>query len=150
MRNEFIFVSAPSFPVLRKPLPYTCGYAKFLSEERIKNIAPTSLRPATITMPILGNPLCYRCRPPIIIPARHMPCFHHILMPAAILYHVRMLPTYDLEATGKMREKARIKQSETFSLWEKPNSPGAQEQAPRGNQTQVEKACMTAAAQLLP
>ena len=77
-------------------------------------------------------------------------CFHHILMPAAILYHVRMLPTYDLEDTGKMREKARIKQSETFSLWEKPNSPGAQEQAPRGNRTQVKKACVTATAQLVP
>ena len=43
----------------------------------------------------------------------------------------------------KRKKRARILQSETFSLWEKPNSPGAQEQAPRGNRTQVKKACMT-------
>ena len=55
------------------------------------------------------------------------------------------------EATGiKMKQRAQIEQSETFSLWKKPNSPGAQEQAPRGNRTQVKKTCMSATAQLVP
>ena len=47
-------------------------------------------------------------------------------------------------------KKKPIQQTEPSGIWEKQTPQGAQEQGPRGNRTQVKKACVTATAQLVP
>ena len=62
-----------------------------------------------------------------------------------------MLTNYDLEATGiNTKKRARIQQTDTFANLKKQTPQGVQEQEPRGNRTQVKKACVTTTAQLVP